>query len=221
MKTFIAQLRGVQRSFETQICTLRKYDSFQADMAVLIDAYILISAVIRYLERTGSDIVFEEDVSFSVTRGAAVDAGIDFSASMDIGKQVYAGMVNGAIFVPDVLVEALSKASLILLDDKLCLEAEVTVSILRLLDEILASIHLSAELNGASALRYPPFRPEALQLMAELSLYIQRHLGNLENGITFDVDAQFIARTIAYIADHEGKTLSSLGDKSLCDIFYI
>lgn len=221
MKTFIAQLRSVQRSFETQICTLHKYDSFQAEMAVLIDAYILISVVIRYLERTNSDIAFEEDAVFTVTRDTAVEAGIDFSASLTIGKLVYADMIDGAILVPDVLVEALTKASFVLLDDKLRLNAEASVSILRLLDEILASIHLSAELHEFAVLRYPILRPETLQLMAELSLYIQRHLSNLENKITFDVDAQFIARTIAYIADYEGKTISSLGDKKLRDVFYI
>lgn len=220
MKTLIAQLRGVQRGFETQICTLLQYKTPQTEMAMLIEAYVSIGAVIQYLEPASAQIGFEEDALPTAVRNITGAPKIDFQASLSVGKEILSKLEHGAAFVPDVLISALSKASFVCLDSALYFNAEFQTPALTVLQELIDCTVLSAEICGATV-QYSSQYNETLALLADLSLKIQKCLSKSEDAIVFDVDIRPITRAIAFIADYEGKTLSSIGQRPLRDIFYI
>lgn len=220
MKTLIAQLRGVQRGFETQICTLLQYKTPKTEMAMLIEAFVSIGAVIQYLEPASAQIGFEEDVLPTSVRNIMGATQIDFQASLSVGKELLSKIEHGSAFVPDVLISALSKASFVCLDSALCFNAELQTPMLTSLQELIDCTVLSAEICGVAAQRSSQW-DEALALLAELSPKIQKCLSKSEDELVFDVDVRPILRTIAFIADYRGKTLSSIGQMTLRNIFYI
>lgn len=220
----LTTLCGVQKNLCAQISKLNSYRNMRPEACLILETYIALAAVTRYLHEIETSVAYVAEIPGLSTERFAneLEFQVDYSAALALGKTVYTDLIEGATFVPDVVIGLAQKMTGILVENELDIDVSIDMpSILRGLSDLLSTLSLCVDIGQPVVSRNVEKVEAAVVGCMELSALINRYLASLNTGIQCDVSLSLIIKQVAVIADYYGQSIHSVGKKTLNEFFYI